>query len=62
MSPLRLFWKRLLCRHEHLKFHRNMYGDECRQAGWNRSLWYCEDCHSLVKKPYLCMDGKPNTA
>lgn len=45
--------KRLLCKHEHLAFVRNLYGDQIIHAGCRRSEWECRDCGAWVFKSQL---------
>lgn len=43
MSLVRLFIKRLFCKHEY-EFVRNIYGDEINMVNGRRSWWRCMKC------------------
>ena len=49
---MRLFLKRLFCRHEY-EFGRNIYGDEIQNWGWKRSLWKCSHCGKIEARDEL---------
>lgn len=54
MSALRVFFKRLFCRHRGgVSFVRNIYGDEIIEWGWKRSLWRCKRCGSVFGMDFL---------
>jgi hypothetical protein len=52
--------KALFCRHKDLKFWDNVYGDRITHLSTSketcRSLWECQKCGMLVKRPYLAIE------
>ena len=46
-QDVRLFFKRLFCRHEY-EFVRNIYGDEINHVGGYRSWWRCKKCGRMA--------------
>lgn len=49
--------KQKFCKHENLKFYRNIYGDEINRRSTNnkiyRSIWICKDCGKVIYKEDL---------
>lgn len=47
------FFKRLLCRHDHSEFVRNIHGDEINVYDGKRSIWRCTKCKHTKAKGHL---------
>jgi hypothetical protein len=53
LDVIKIFFKKLLCRHKNKKFVRNIYGDEINWSGGKRSIWKCADCGEIIFSEHL---------